>query len=129
MLLHILHKMLGQTQKTSHIITDDADIKTFGGFSFQNIDKFSSASLVTRMTTDITHVQMSYMMVIRIAVRSPMMLIFSVIMAYIMGGALSATFVVVIPVLIFGLVMIARKAMPAFRRVFKKYKQIYFCFF
>ena len=76
------------------------------GYSFENIDKFSSSSLVTRMTTDITHVQMSYMMVIRIAVRSPMMLIFSVIMAYIMGGALSATFVVVIPVLAFGHIMI-----------------------
>ncbi|MBQ5816558.1 MAG: ABC transporter ATP-binding protein [Oscillospiraceae bacterium] len=94
------------------------------GYSFENIDKFSSSSLVTRMTTDITHVQMSYMMVIRIAVRSPMMLIFSVIMAYIMGGALSATFVVVIPVLAFGLIMIGRKAMPAFKRVFKKYDRL-----
>ncbi len=94
------------------------------GFSFQNIDKFSSASLVTRMTTDISHVQMSYMMIIRTAIRSPLMLIFSVIMAYVMGGALSATFVVVIPVLAFGLIMVARKAMPAFRRVFKKYDRL-----
>ena len=93
-------------------------------FSFQNIDKFSSASLVTRMTTDISHVQMAYMMIIRTAIRSPLMLIFSVIMAYIMGGALSSTFVVVIPVLAFGLIMVARKAMPAFRRVFKKYDRL-----
>lgn len=94
------------------------------GFSFSNIDKFSSASLVTRMTTDITHVQMSYMMVIRTAIRSPLMLVFSVVMAYIMGGALSGTFVVVIPVLAFGLIMVARRAMPAFRRVFKKYDRL-----
>lgn len=93
-------------------------------YSFGNIDKFSSSSLVTRMTTDINNVQMSYMMIIRTAVRSPLMFTFSIIMAYIMGGALSATFVVVIPVLIFGLVMIARKAMPAFRRVFKKYDRL-----
>ena len=93
-------------------------------YSFGNIDKFSSSSLVTRMTTDINNVQMSYMMIIRTAVRAPLMFTFSIIMAYVMGGALSATFVVVIPVLIFGLVMIARKAMPAFRRVFKKYDRL-----
>ncbi len=93
-------------------------------FSFANIDKFSSTSLVTRLTTDITNVQMSYMMIIRTAVRSPMMFIFSIIMAYTMGGALATTFVVVVPVLIFGLLMIARKAMPAFRRVFKKYDKL-----
>ncbi len=93
-------------------------------FSFSNIDKFSSSSLVTRLTTDITHVQMSYMMIIRTAIRSPMLLIFSVIMAYTMGGALATSFVVVIPVLIFGLVMVSRKAMPAFRSVFKKYDKL-----
>ncbi len=90
-------------------------------FSFKNIDKFSTASLVTRLTTDITHVQMSYMMLIRIAVRAPLLLIFSVIMATIMGGPLAGTFVVVIPVLVTGLLLVSRKAMPAFRRVFKKY--------
>ncbi len=95
-----------------------------GKFAFSNIDKFSSASLVTRMTTDVANVQMSYMMVIRTAVRSPLMLIFSVVMAYIMGGALAATFVVVIPVLAGGLILISRKAMPAFRRVFKKYDRL-----
>ena len=93
-------------------------------FSFSNIDKFSSSSLVTRLTTDINHVQMSYMMIIRTAIRSPMLLIFSVIMAYTMGGALATSFVVVIPVLIFGLVMVSRKAMPAFRSVFKKYDKL-----
>ena len=91
------------------------------GFSFSNIDKFSSTSLVTRLTTDITHVQMSYMMIIRTAIRSPMMFVFSIIMAYTMGGALATSFIVVVPVLIFGLLMVAKKAMPAFRRVFKKY--------
>jgi len=93
-------------------------------FSFSNIDKFSSTSLVTRLTTDITHVQMSYMMIIRTAIRSPMNFIFSVFMAYTMGGALATSFVVVIPVLIFGLLMVSRKAMPAFRRVFKKYDRL-----
>lgn len=93
-------------------------------FSFSNIDKFSSTSLVTRLTTDITHVQMSYMMIIRTAIRSPMLLLFSVITAYRMGGALATSFVVVIPVLVFGLFMVSRKAMPAFRRVFKKYDKL-----
>ncbi len=93
-------------------------------FSFHNIDKFSTSSLVTRLTTDITHVQMSYMMIIRTAIRSPLMFIFAIVMAYIMGGALATTFVVVVPVLIFGLLLVARKAMPAFRRVFKKYDKL-----
>ena len=90
-------------------------------YSFENIDRFSSSSLVTRMTTDVNNVQMAYMMLIRIAVRAPLMLIFSIIMAYIMGGALATSFVVIIPVLAGGLILVAHKAMPAFRRVFKKY--------
>ncbi len=93
-------------------------------YSFENIDKFSTASLVTRLTTDIGNVQMSYMMIIRTAIRSPLMFIFSIIMAYIMGGALATTFVVVVPVLITGLLLVSRKAMPAFRRVFKKYDRL-----
>ena len=93
-------------------------------YSFKNIDKFSSTSLVTRLTTDVTNIQMSYMMIIRTAVRSPMIFIFSIIMAYIMGGALATTFVVVVPILFFGLLTVARKAMPAFRRVFKKYDRL-----
>ncbi len=93
-------------------------------FSFDNIDKFSSSSLVTRMTTDINNVQMSFMMIIRIAVRAPLMLIFSIIMAYIMGGVLATAFVVMIPILAGGLLLISRKAMPAFHRVFKKYDRL-----
>ncbi len=93
-------------------------------FSFSNIDKFSSSSLVTRLTTDISHVQMSYMMIIRTAIRSPLMLTFSIIMAYTMGGALATSFVVIVPFLAFGLFMVGKKAMPAFRRVFKKYDRL-----
>ncbi len=93
-------------------------------FSFANVDKFSTSSLVTRTTTDITNVQNSYMMCIRIAVRAPMMLIFSIVMASIMGGQLALTFAVIIPVLAFGLIMIARKAMPAFIAVFRKYDKL-----
>ncbi|MBQ3013880.1 MAG: ABC transporter ATP-binding protein [Clostridia bacterium] len=93
-------------------------------FSFGNIDKFSSASLVTRITTDVQHVQMAFMMIIRTAVRSPLMLIFSIFMSAYMGGWLAATFVVVIPVLGGGLFLVSRKAMPAFRRVFKKYDRL-----
>ena len=93
-------------------------------FSFENIDKFSTASLVTRMTTDITNVQMAFMMIIRVAVRAPLMFVFSIIMAYIMGGALATTFVVVIPVLVVGLLLIAREAMPSFRAVFRKYDRL-----
>ena len=94
------------------------------GFSFENIDKFSSSSLVTRMTTDVTNVQMSFMMLIRVAIRSPLMLVFSVVMAFIMGGKLALSFVVIIPILAFGLLMIGKKALPAFRRVFKKYDRM-----
>ncbi|MBR3629893.1 MAG: ABC transporter ATP-binding protein [Oscillospiraceae bacterium] len=93
-------------------------------YSFQNIDKFSSSSLVTRMTTDVTNVQMAYMMIIRMAVRSPLMLIFSSVMAFYMGGALAMAFVIAIPVLAFGLIMIGKYAMPAFRSVFKKYDRL-----
>ena len=93
-------------------------------YAFQNIDKFSSSSLVTRLTTDVGNVQMSFMMIIRTAIRSPLMLIFSVVMAYVMGGFLATAFVVVIPILAIGLYLVARKAMPAFRRVFKKYDRL-----
>lgn len=93
-------------------------------FSFENIDKFSSTSLVTRLTTDINNIQMSYMTLIRIAVRAPLMLICAIIMAFIMGGFLAATFVVIVPFLAFGLILIGKKAMPAFRRVFKKYDKL-----
>lgn len=93
-------------------------------YSFENIDKFSSTSLVTRLTTDVSNAQMSFMMIIRTAIRSPLLLIFSVVMAAVMGGKMALTFAVVIPVLVFGLLMVARKAMPAFRRIFKKYDKL-----
>lgn len=93
-------------------------------YSFENIDKFSSSSLVTRMTTDVANVGMSYMMLIRLAIRSPFMFIFAIIMSYIMGGALSTMFVIVIPILGFGVFTIAKKAMPAFKRVFRKYDKL-----
>ena len=93
-------------------------------FSFENIDKFSTSSLVTRMTTDITNVQFAFMMLIRIAIRAPLMMVFAIIMAYYMGGSLATTFVVIIPVLVAGFLLIARNAMPAFRAVFKKYDRM-----
>ena len=93
-------------------------------FSFENIDRFSTASLVTRMTTDIGNVQMAFMMIIRIAIRAPLMFLFAIVMAYLMGGALATTFLVLIPVLVVGLVAITRRAMPAFRAVFRKYDKL-----
>ena len=97
---------------------------TIQDYSFENIDKFSSSSLVTRLTTDVTNVQMSFMMIIRTAIRAPLIFIFAIVMAYVMGGALATTFVIVVPILVFGLLMVSRKAMPAFRRVFKKYDRL-----
>ncbi len=93
-------------------------------YSFENIDKFSATSLVTRMTTDVVNVQMSYMMIIRTAIRAPLMLIFSICMAFYMGGFLAMAFVIVVPVLGVGLFLISRRAMPAFRAVFRKYDRL-----
>lgn len=93
-------------------------------FSFANIDKFSTSSLVTRLTTDVTNVQMAYMMLIRTAVRAPFMLIFAFIMAFKMGGRMAAIFFFVIPVLGTGLFIIIKKTMPLFRKVFKKYDKL-----
>lgn len=93
-------------------------------YSFKNIDKFSASSLVTRMTTDVNNVQMAYMMIIRLAVRSPLMFIFSITMAYIMGGKLSLMFVIVVPILAFGLLAVIKKAMPMFKSVFPKYDKL-----
>ncbi len=90
-------------------------------FSFENIDRFSPSSLITRMTTDVTWVQMSYMMIVRLAIRCPIMVIFSFIMAIFMGGSLAYIFLAVIPVLTFALFFIMKKVMPLFNRVFKKY--------
>lgn len=90
-------------------------------FSFENIDKFSASSLVTRLTTDVTNVQNAYMMITRAAIRCPLMLTFAFIMAFIMGGRIAFIFLIVIPILGFGLFMVIRKTMPLFKRVFRKY--------
>ncbi len=90
-------------------------------FSFENIDKFSTPSLVTRMTTDVTNLQVAYMMIVRIAVRCPVMIIFSAVMAFVLGGNLAWIFLAVMPVLILALGFIMFKTMPLFKRVFKKY--------
>ena len=90
-------------------------------YSFENIDKFSVSSLVTRMTTDVVNVQMSFMMIIRIAIRGPLMLVFSFVMGFVMGGRLAMIFLVTIPLLGIGLALVIRAAMPIFRRVFRKY--------
>ena len=93
-------------------------------FSFENIDHFSASSLVTRMTTDVTNVQMAYMMIIRTVVRAPLMLIFSLVMGFIMGGPLAFIFLFTIPVLGIGLGLVIKKTMPLFRKVFKKYDNL-----
>lgn len=90
-------------------------------FSFANIDKFSSASLVTRMTTDVTNVEMSYMMIIRQAIRSPFMLIFSMIMSFTINSTMALIFLGTTPVLAVGLILITKKAIPFFTRIFHKY--------
>ena len=90
-------------------------------YSFENIDKFSVSSLVTRMTTDIMNVQMAFMMIIRVAIRCPLMLVFSFAMGFIMGGRLAMIFLFTIPFLTVGLALVIRAAMPVFRRVFRKY--------
>ena len=90
-------------------------------FSFENIDRFSTSSLVTRLTTDVANIQFAYMMVIRTAIRCPLMLVFSFVMAFIMGGRMALIFLVVAPILGFGLFMVTRKTLPLFQKVFKKY--------
>ena len=93
-------------------------------YSFANIDKFMTSSLVTRMTTDVTIVQDAYMMLIRIAIRAPLMLGFAFVMAFIMGGKMAWIFLFVLPVLATGLIFIGLKALPIFRRLFKKYDNL-----
>lgn len=90
-------------------------------YSFENIDKFSTSSLVTRLTTDVTNVQNAYMMIVRTAIRCPLMLLFAFAMAFIMGGKMAFVFLIVIPILGFGLFLVIRKVMPLFKQVFKKY--------
>ena len=93
-------------------------------FSFANIDKFSTSGLVTRLTTDVTNLQNSFQMIIRIAVRSPAMLIFSLTMALSINAKISAIFLCVIPFLALGLALIISKAHPIFKRVFKTYDKL-----
>lgn len=93
-------------------------------FSFANIDKFSTSGLVTRLTTDVTNLQNSYQMIIRIAVRSPAMLIFSLIMAMNVNSRISVIFLCVIPILGLGLGLVVKYAHPVFKRVFKTYDKL-----
>ena len=93
-------------------------------FSFSNIDKFSTASLVTRLTTDVSNVQMAFQMIIRIAIRSPFMLIFSLICSFTVNVKLSLVFLAAVPILGFGLYFIFSKAHPIFEKVFKIYDKL-----
>lgn len=93
-------------------------------YSFENIDKFLTSSLVTRMTTDITNVQNAYMMIIRMAIRAPLMLIFAFVMAFVMGGKMAWIFLIVVPILGAGLSWVIYKTMPLFKKVFKKYDNL-----
>ncbi len=93
-------------------------------FSFENIDKFSSASLVTRMTTDITNIQMAYGMIIRITVRVPLMMIFSIVLSFIISWKMALIYVVIVPVLASILFLIIKLAMPVFDKVFHKYDRL-----
>ncbi len=93
-------------------------------FSFDNIDRFSTSSLVTRMTTDVTNVQNAFMMLTRVAVRAPFMMIFAFVMAFRLGGNMAWIFAVVVPILAGTLIAIASKAMPLFKRIFKKYDRM-----
>ena len=93
-------------------------------FSFSNIDRFSTSSIVTRLTTDVTNVQNAFQMIIRVAVRAPIMLVFSLGMAFSVNPSLSLIFLAAIPVLGLGLYLVASRAHPIFERVFKTYDRL-----
>ena len=93
-------------------------------FSFSNIDRFSTASIVTRLTTDVTNVQNAYQMMIRMAVRAPMMMVFSLAVAFKINARISLVFLVIIPILFLGLLLIIRHVHPIFRSVFKTYDKL-----
>ena len=93
-------------------------------YSFSNIDKFSSSSIVTRLTTDVSRIQMSYMMIIRVAVRSPAMLILSMVMAFRINRSLALAFLLVLPILGISMYLIMTKVHPIFKRVFKTYDKL-----
>lgn len=90
-------------------------------YSFSNIDKFSTSSLVTRLTTDVTNAQMAYMMIIRVAIRCPLMLVFSLVMSFTVNVTISWVFLALVPLLTITLVVLILKTHPVFERVFKKY--------
>lgn len=90
-------------------------------FSFANIDKFSTSSLVTRMTTDVTNIQMAYMMFVRIAFRSPVMIVFSLAITYTINWKIALVFTILVPILAVGLILIFKAVDPIFNKVFKKY--------
>jgi len=98
--------------------------KKMTSFSFANIDKFSSSSLITRTTTDVNNVSMAFQMMIRIVVRAPLMMIFSAVMAFIAGGWMALIFIVLIPVVSVGLFFIVKGAMRIFMKVFKRYDKL-----
>ena len=93
-------------------------------YSFENIDKFSPSSIVTRMTTDVFNIQNAYMMIIRTAIRCPLMMVFAFVMAFVMGGKMAFIFLILVPILGFGLFTVIRKTVPLFRKVFKKYDNL-----
>ncbi len=93
-------------------------------FSFSNIDKFSSSSIVTRLTTDVTRIQNSFQMIIRIAIRSPIMLILSMIMAFRINGSLAMVFLLVLPVLAVGIAVVMKTVHPIFKQTFKTYDRL-----
>jgi ATP-binding cassette subfamily B protein len=93
-------------------------------YSFRNIDKFSASSIVTRLTTDVQNLQNSYQMLVRIALRTPAMLIFSLVMAFMVNAELAVIFLCIMPVLAAGIFLIMTKVHPIFKRVFKTYDKL-----
>lgn len=93
-------------------------------YSFENIDKYLTSSLVTRLTTDVSNVQNAYMMIIRSGIRAPLMIIFAFVMAFVSGGQVAWIFMGVVPLLIIGLGVIIWKALPIFKQVFRKYDNL-----
>ena len=98
--------------------------KKVSDFSFSNIDKFSTSSLITRITTDTTNVQNAFQMIIRVAVRAPLMFIFSIIAIIKINASISSIFIVIIPILVFGLYLIISKSYPLFSKTFKTYDKL-----
>lgn len=90
-------------------------------FSFADVDRFSSSSLVTRLTTDVTNIQNAFQMLIRIAVRTPLMMIFALIMSFSINPKMAVLFFLVMPIIAIALILMIKTAMPIFRRIFRKY--------